>query len=227
MTLRTRAGEQLRSQWAGFLALFLVLAGGGAYAAFDPIGADGDIDACYAKRTGDLDLLKGRHCSRNEKAIAWSAVGPRGETGAVGPQGPKGDAGVAGSPAASMLLGRVDASLMPADSTNTYVPSGEASTTNKALQGSAPNSAVVLRDLFAEVGAAPGVGATWTIAVGVYPAGPGDPRITCQIGGAFAERCNSGGQTATIPPGSEIVLRVESANAAPNHLRYGYRAVSP
>ena len=56
-------GTGIRRQWMGALALFLVVAGGGAYAAFDPVGPDGDIDACYAKKSGDLDVRKGKKLS--------------------------------------------------------------------------------------------------------------------------------------------------------------------
>jgi len=81
-------GTSIRRQWMGALALFLVVAGGGAYAAFDPVGPDGDIDACYAKKSGDLDVRKGKKCGKGEKPLAWGQVGPRGEPGpATGPAG--------------------------------------------------------------------------------------------------------------------------------------------
>jgi hypothetical protein len=88
-----RTQTHVRNQWMGALALFLVLAGGGAYAAFDPVGGDGDIDACFAKKSGDLDLLKGRKCGKGEKPVAWSEAGPKGDPGAPGAQGPQGDPG--------------------------------------------------------------------------------------------------------------------------------------
>lgn len=93
----------LRNQWMGALALFIVLAGGAAYAAFDPVGPDGDIDACYAKRSGDLHLLKGRKCGRKERPITWSEVGPQGPVGREGPQGPQGEPGATGAPGSSIF----------------------------------------------------------------------------------------------------------------------------
>ena len=88
----------VRGQWMGALALFLVLAGGGAIAAFNPIGDDGDIDACFAKRSGDLDLLKGKKCGKREKPVSWGVVGPQGEVGPLGPQGATGPQGAQGVP---------------------------------------------------------------------------------------------------------------------------------
>ncbi len=64
--------SHIRAQWAGFLALVLVLTGGIAVAAFDPIGPDGDIDACFEQRTGDLDLQTGKRCGKGERRISWT-----------------------------------------------------------------------------------------------------------------------------------------------------------
>ena len=82
--------SHLRSQWMGALALILVLAGGGAYAAFDPVGQDGDIDACFHKKTGDLDVRKGKKCGKGEKRVSWAERGPQGEPGAPGIEGAPG-----------------------------------------------------------------------------------------------------------------------------------------
>jgi len=90
--------RHLRDQWIGCLALFLVLTGGVAWAAFDPVGADGDIDACFKKRSGDLRLLKGDNCARGEKPVAWNQDGPAGAQGSQGAQGAVGPQGPAGSP---------------------------------------------------------------------------------------------------------------------------------
>jgi hypothetical protein len=95
-----RVGSHVRNQWMGALALFLVLAGGGAYAAFNPVGEDGDIDACFEKRSGDLDLLKGRKCGKGERPVSWSEVGPQGPQGEAGAQGVPGQDGQPGAPGA-------------------------------------------------------------------------------------------------------------------------------
>ena len=93
----------IRTQWAGLLALFVVLTGAGAYAAFDPIGSDGDIDACFAKKSGDLDVRKGAKCGKGEKSVTWSQAGPPGPEGAQGPQGLTGEPGQAGPAGRSAL----------------------------------------------------------------------------------------------------------------------------
>ena len=98
-------------EWAGVIALFLVLAGGGAVAAFDPIGGDGDVDACFERKTGDLDLLKGKKCGRGEKSVAWSQSGPQGppgEPGAQGEPGLQGQPGAPGPAGTARAYGRVD-----------------------------------------------------------------------------------------------------------------------
>jgi hypothetical protein len=89
-----RIYSHLRNQWMGALALFLVLTGGAAYAAFDPVGNDGDIDACFQRKSGDLDLQKGKKCGKGEKSVAWNQVGPRGEMGERGEQGSPGVSGL-------------------------------------------------------------------------------------------------------------------------------------
>jgi hypothetical protein len=86
------------------LALFLAL-GGGAYAAFDPIGPDGDVDACFRKKSGKLRLMKGERCKPGRR-ISWAAVGPQGPAGPPGPQGESGPAGsIQGAPAGGDLTG--------------------------------------------------------------------------------------------------------------------------
>jgi len=74
-----------RRAWHTLAALTVVIAvvGGGAYAAIDPVGPDGDIDACFEKRSGDLDLLKGRKCGKGERPVSWGAAGPPGPAGSA------------------------------------------------------------------------------------------------------------------------------------------------
>jgi hypothetical protein len=236
--------RHLRNQWAGFLALFLVLTGAGAYAAFDPIGTDGDIDACVERRTGELRLLKGKKCARKERAVAWSTTGPRGPSGEDGPPGAdgapgqqgepgaRGQTGATGAPAASMLAGTVHLADMPLDGNfDLYFPFGmEVQSIAVESTGISPNAPVVLRDLGAFVSAPPGgPGASWTVEIGVRSSFTEiDPSISCQISGGFTQSCNSGGQTATIPPRSGLAMRVERAGGATDaSLSFGYRATTP
>jgi hypothetical protein len=230
--------EGVRRQWAGLLALFLLLTGAGAYAAIDPVGSDGDVDACFAKRTGDLDLLTGRRCGKGEKPVTWNAEGPRGprgeqgppgERGAPGADGAPGSAGPAGSTAASMLMGRVLGPDMPPD-VGLYMPLGSGEGAFFESTAISPNATVALRDLSAWVSEPPGPGgASWTISIGVRNGiATLDPAITCEIAGAFNQTCDSGDQTVTIPPSSGLYLRVaRSGGAADADLSYGYRATTP
>jgi hypothetical protein len=68
------------------------------------------IKACYAKHGGMLRLTTS--CTKRERAISWSEVGPRGAPGAQGPHGPQGVQGQAGNTG-------------PAGSYPTTLPSGE------------------------------------------------------------------------------------------------------
>jgi len=95
------------------LALFAAV-GGGAYAGIikNPIGSDGDIDACFHKRSGDLDIRRGNSCGEGEKRVAWNQTGPLGPQGAQGPQGEEGEQGqrgpdgsIQGAPAGGDLTG--------------------------------------------------------------------------------------------------------------------------
>jgi len=76
----------LRTQHLALVAI-LIAVGGTSYAAFDPIGGDGDVDACYAKRGGDLTIRKGRKCGRGKKPLSWGQKGPPGKAGLRGPAG--------------------------------------------------------------------------------------------------------------------------------------------
>jgi len=93
--------SSVRNQWMGALALFLVLTGGAAFAGLDPVGPDGDIDACYDKRGANRGevrlLLKGRCNNGTEKRIEWSQQGPQGPQGPPGPPGPSGADGADGA----------------------------------------------------------------------------------------------------------------------------------
>jgi hypothetical protein len=84
---------------------------------------------------------------------------------------------------------------------------------------------VVLRDLLVRVGDAPGSpDAKWVVGLGIFPF----VAISCEIQGSFTTRCNTGGQTATIPAGEFFSLFVQGTNSpAPTGLDFAYRAVAP
>lgn len=112
------------SGWANRLVIVgigVALIAGGAYAAVSHKG--GKITACYAKRGGDVRIVKrASECTADEKRIRWNkqgpvvagapgapgTVGPQGPTGpsgSVGPTGPKGPAGLDGSTGATGAIG--------------------------------------------------------------------------------------------------------------------------
>jgi len=88
-----RRTARARRHVAGVAALSLVLAGG-AYAATG--GVDARLDACAAKRGGDLRITKDGSCERGERRVSWSKTGLAGAQGQPGPQGSAGAAGPAG-----------------------------------------------------------------------------------------------------------------------------------
>jgi hypothetical protein len=65
------------------LAVIGVIAGS-AFATAAVIGPDGEINACYAKKGGALEVSKKKKCGKGEKPISWNQKGP------AGPQGPPG-----------------------------------------------------------------------------------------------------------------------------------------
>lgn len=93
-----RVGDYIRRHHLALFALFVALGGTSIAAIKDPVGPDGDIDACYDKRTGALGLQKGKKCGKKRKPVSWSQAGPQ------GPQGPPGAAGTAGEARAYGLV---------------------------------------------------------------------------------------------------------------------------
>ena len=77
--------------------LALVFAMGGFAVAANKSAKSTQIKACYAKKTGDLRVIKGKkRCRRSERALKWNKKGPRGARGAAGPVGAQGPAGPTG-----------------------------------------------------------------------------------------------------------------------------------
>ena len=93
-------------------ALFIAL-GGTSIAAIDPLGNDGEIQACYSKKSGDLALRKGKKCGKKQEPIAWSQAGP---TGLPGASGADGAAGADGAPGANGANGANGAQGLPGES---------------------------------------------------------------------------------------------------------------
>ena len=228
----------IRTQWAGLLALFIVLTGAGAYAAFDPIGSDGDVDACFAKKSGDLDVRKGKKCGKGEKRVTWSVEGPRGPQGEAGPRGEAGTPGAQGqpgaqgltgskgSPAGSMQFGWVRQGDLPGPGAAIFLAPIGGSETNAGTVSASPNVPVVIRDLAVRMNSPPGLGASWEFQL----QGPSaEDEISCEVVSAVATTCNTGNQTMTLPPNSSS-FRLQVANqggATPSFMSYAYRAETP
>jgi collagen triple helix repeat protein len=78
-----------------------VLSAGMAWVALAAIGSDGDIDGCYAQKTGALRVVDDNApCAKGELSIKWAKQGPPGPSGEPGPPGPSGAPGPSGIPGA-------------------------------------------------------------------------------------------------------------------------------
>src|SRR4051794_10472909 len=90
----------------GALALVIALGGVGIASI---TGSDGVINACYAKKSGAVRVVKaGKKCAKGEKPISWNQQGPQGPPGAQGApgaQGTPGAQGVAGTNGANGIDG--------------------------------------------------------------------------------------------------------------------------
>ncbi len=77
------------------LALCVALTAGLGYAADT---TPSTINACKTKVLGYVRVVSASaKCRKNESALSWNAVGPKGDTGAAGPAGPAGAVGPAGA----------------------------------------------------------------------------------------------------------------------------------
>ena len=176
-------------------------------------------DARIASLEHQVDRLSAEVSKKKKKA----KPGPQGP---AGPQGPQGQTGPAGSPASGMLFGWIPSAELPSNgSSKDFTPLGDG-TASIGTQVATPNATTVIRDFSARSNAPPGiVGAKWVF---VLQGASATQQLTCEIIGSFATSCNSGAQTATIPPGGNIRLIVERIGGpAPTELYYAYRAVSP
>ena len=124
------------SNVASTIAVVGVIAAG-AFATAAVISNDGTINACYAKKSGDLHVLKGKKCGKGEKAISWNQKGQKGEEGAqgtagtAGTNGTNGTNGTDGSNATGLTMGTT--AMVP--SATRYTPLGG---TGPSGGGSAP-----------------------------------------------------------------------------------------
>ena len=211
-----RIGGLVRSQWIGILALFLVLAGGGAFAAFDPIGNDGDVDACFEKKSGDLDLLKGKKCGKGEKTVSWAAEGPQGLQGAAGPPG---EAGPPGAPGLLPIARGFDATTV---STTNATPTNLGGPSVTVTVGD--NGGFVLAAATGEIST--GDGATSCNASVISPSFPGSAAFFAEAntGPGFLQAQTMGGPNARfLPPGTHTIRIDYNRSAGPGTCSYKNR----
>jgi hypothetical protein len=156
--------------------------------------------------------------------------GPRGADGAPGAPGP------AGSPAASMIMGNTD--FTPATTPGNvaafppsgFTDNGEAPTDSFANLQPTPNAPVVVRDLYGKLAAAPGAaGETNKTRMFRLVAATGQTLLSCLVVADDTD-CDSGGQAATLAPGTQ--LRIEIVNGADTVNpstggRWAFRATTP
>jgi hypothetical protein len=91
-----RLVAHIRSQWLGALALFLVIAGGVAYAASLPRNSVGSREIKNESVKGidvKRNALGGQEIAEDSLTLPEGPTGPPGPRGATGPTGPMGDAG--------------------------------------------------------------------------------------------------------------------------------------
>ena len=201
-----------------------MIAGGGAFAAFDPIGSDGDVDACFERRSGDLDLLKGKRCGRGEKPVSWSQVGPRGPEGPPGAPGEQGIQGLAGAGAINAMMGSAATPLVGATNSNTLAPVGESEplTGGGVRDMHGPNEAFRATDLYVRVGTAPGAGNTWEFWL---QSAVVNDQLTCSITGSD-NICDSGEQVVQVPAGGSFYFVAIPSSGPPNTgVDFGWRAI--
>ena len=227
------------------VAVFLAL-GGGAYALTGIPDRSGVYHGCVSNATGVLRVVKSasscqkpktvrRHGKKvrlpGEFAVAWNQKGQPGTNGSNGINGINGTNGKDGSPAASMLMGNVNPQI-PASSPSGFVgmaPSGQNGPSNGPdISQRSPNATIVARDLSVEVETAPPANAalTFTLMIGSNQITATATALSCTIPSGM-KTCDSGAATATIPPGTDLVIRALSsgtASTSATYVRYGWRA---
>jgi hypothetical protein len=214
------------------VAVFLAL-GGGAYALSGIPDSGGVYHGCVAS-SGALRVvskasscLKARTVKRGsrrvripgESAIVWNQQGRPGVNGAQGPAGPQGFQGqqgqqgqsiqgIQGSASASASFGGIQNLSTLAAGASVFTNPADYAQFADSRNILTPNAAVTLRDLAVLNGnnLPTNVSLLFTL---VGPSG----EITCTIP-TGSRSCNSGAQTATVPPASEVSLTIQNTGTA-------------
>jgi hypothetical protein len=238
----------------GHAVVLLVAAavvGGGAFAVAAIPGPDGRVQGCVKKSNPNKGALRvidhSKNCSRNEQTLFWNQRGPKGAQGPAGPQGFQGQQGQQGAQGQQGVLGQpgqqgqqgiqgiqgsASASAVFGGVENLGTLAGGASVfTNAADTVSAPgggniltpNATVTLRDLAV---LSNGGNLPTNVSLQFTLNGPSSS-ISCTIP-TGSRSCDSGGQTATLPPASEISMQIQNTGtvsypASPT-IEFGWRA---
>jgi hypothetical protein len=240
-----RLGNHVRSNVVAYLALFASF-GGTAWAA-----AELDKNEVKSRHIGKGQVKASdlANASVSSPKIADGSLlsedfapgqlsqGPQGPQGKQGPQGPKGEPGLRGvqgqqgSSAASSFAGGGFAPPPSGTSHHycgpTLVQAVNTCTTDEATQQNeraalSPNRTIVARDLF--VKQAGGTAGTRSYTLRVEGT---DTAVGCTLSGFSQDTCNSGDATATIPPGSRILLHISATGGVGHGFWFGWRATSP
>ena len=202
---------------AATLALVGVV-GAGAFATAGVIGKDGEIQACYSKKSGALKVMKGKKCKKGEKKITWAQEGPRGPQGEGGQAG---SAGTNGTPGSNGVAGpTIINSAMPTDDGHQPPGSGVNVGTDASARVPVPPGAAYTASSFV---------ATTSTNVGVAPVtirlniNGVATALTCTIP-VGQSSCNAGNATVVVPENSQISMETtNNAGSTPSFVGYAFR----
>jgi len=215
------------------IAVFMTL-GGGAYAATKlPANSVGSKQIKSKAVTpakvarGTVKLFKGQKGDNGTNGANGTngRNGTDGTNGANGTNGRNGTDGTNGQPALSAFVGRIS-NLHSDIGPDWGAPSGDSAsvTDDNAVYGVAPNATSTARDLFVELTSSETQPRLVQLDVNNGAA------IACTVPAA-GTTCNSGGQTATIPPGAHLSIRTHllggSATSTAPQARFAWRATTP
>jgi hypothetical protein len=238
-----RLVAHLQNHVIGYLALFVALGGGGAYAATSLVGTNGKITGCVQKKgkqKGDVRVIAGSgKCRSGEQSISWNGrglpgsagqQGATGQTGLPGSDGAPGQTGPSGSSAANAFMGHTtigsSSQLWSASGTSTPVANVGG---NAPLVGMlTPNTTIVAKNLAVRLTQAPGGpngSRTFKFFVdGVVPA----TNVSCVIADPATSCESATSASMSIPAHSEVGLVDETSNVTnPTDVEFGWSALPP
>jgi hypothetical protein len=212
------------------VAVFLAL-GGGAYALSGIPDGGGVYHGCVASSGALRVVTKASSCLKaktvkrgtrrvripGESAIIWNQQGRPGVNGANGGPGPQGfqgqqgqqGIGIQGSASASAVFGGFQNLPTLAAGHSVFTNPADTVSSPDSQNILTPNAAVTLRDLavHSSEGSLPAdVSLLFTLI------GPSS-EISCTIQ-TGSRSCNSGAQTATVPPASELSMTIQNTGIA-------------